>query len=420
MHKLLIFSSVAVLTAVAFVNTSTEAYATGIQGNAPGSEIEDSAPAVVTAGGGINVQDIGTHNGIQTLGDLISASLNRLSNELRGDNSRQTEAGQTTSGIGMGSAARNASAVSMNNALAQQGAQIAAARVDTQGRAAAACSNVTMGRSQGSAETIARQTLRELSDRSTSHASGVEGTMSENGLYDLNLQLFDIASTFCTPEGNGGADQFCTGTEPNNEHLTVATLLSRPNVGLGTETSANDAQQIDYMRKVLYGRVPINLAENLLENPTSEIRNLYIDSNRLQMGLSIGDYAFNQSEADRTVGDEANGVAPFVRQMLEEGDYVSEEVREQLTADDRMSVVAQFDAITMAQMNSNYIQDKITDSEANIATTIAFNAILTNRLLFKIWSELEVIKLATATDLTTGLERELENLNTRIDRANNR
>ena len=55
-----------------------------------------------------------------------------------------------------------------------------------------------------------------------------------------------------------------------------------------------------------------------------------------------------------------------------------------------------------------------------MGANIAYNTAVSNRLLFKIWSELEMIKLAVSANLTANSEKDLENINARINEANRR
>ena len=174
------------------------------------------------------------------------------------------------------------------------------------------------------------------------------------------------------------------------------------------------------MKEVLYGRVPINLNANLLVDPDTEIKNLYMDANRLRTSLSIGTTAFDQAKAERTVGSKENRVTPYLKENLTEGDFLSAETADALTANNQMSVRAQLDAITLGQLNPNYIQEKLMNSPQLMGANVAYNTAVSNRLLFKIWSELEMIKLAVSANLTANSEKDLENINARINEANRR
>lgn len=417
MHKLLIFSSVAVLTAVAFVNTSTEAYATGLQGSAPSTEIDEN-PNINTAGGGINTSDLGLQAGIRNLGNLIARLTGQLSNETRGDLARQTEALQTTAGIGMGSAARNASAVSMNNAIAHQGAQIAAARTTTQGIAEQACALGTSTMSYGTAESHAFETAStQLADR-LPVLNAEEGSISENGLVDMNNQMFEVARSFCTPTGEGGDAVFCTGTD--NEHVSIGTLLFRPNVGLGVPSADNDVEQLEYLQDLLYARVPVKLNPDLLVNPNTEVKNLYVESDRLRAELSIGQAAFSQVVGERTAPENEGRSIPYIQELLDTGNFLSPEQVAALFPDNRASAKAQLDAITLGMLNPNFLQQQLVANPNAMGINISYNTALTNRLLFKMLNELEFIKLAIATDIAATRGPQVDSLNARITAMNER
>lgn len=421
MRKFLLFSSVAVLSFAVFAQQP------GLSLINPDSEI-DPQPNISTSGGGITVQDPGMQMGLRELGNVIPEAVKKSTEEtikfITADLSKQTEALQVTSGIKLANDAAIASAQDTNAALLGQQVVKTNVRIKHQNQAAYGCVYGSVNQSVGTAEVTSRETFQQLIVERMGVLGSNAGTISENGRTDMNRRLFDAAMQFCNPAGMGGAAVTCQGSDdPNSiEHVSIGTLVGKSNVGVGTPTSADDLAQLEYLQNILYGQTPLALNPDLLENPTTEIKNLYVESDRLRAELGIGQAAFAQVVARRTppnVSGEGSGV--YLKELIGAGEFVDTKILEEiLPAGIRPSLHAQYDAMTLGMLNPNFVMEKVNDNPELAPLAQVFNGILANRLMFDMLKELEFIKLAIASDISSSRTAELAELNARIEAANQR
>ena len=418
MRKLLLLSSVAFLSATLICGFSIGANAQDVQGSAPDSGIETN-PTLSYGGGGITVYDPGLQNLIGDAFTNLFGSVATLSEELRGDNARATDQATTVAGIGMNQQTAIATARDLNAATLARQAVDAKAQIGTAGVAEVTCSHLTLSSSTGPVHGLSYETREAEAAARASVANGEEGEITENGLRDYQRQMFEAAMQFCKPEGSGGAmaDQ-CTGTD--NEHLTVATLLFRPNLGIGYPTSNDDLAQMEYFENLLYARVHESIRPELLKDPDIDVQNLYVEADRLKAEMSIGQAAFTHLKSMRQPPSSSTRAVPFIKEMLESGDFLAPSQVTALVPENRASLKAQLEAITLGMMNPNYLQGQNVNNPALAALNISYNTSLANYLTMYQINLLEIIALAVSTDVATNRNDAVTELNEKIRQVNAR
>ena len=419
MRKLLLFSSVCVISAALFAQNH-------IHGYAPNPDISLNESTSVT-GAGIKV-DIGSELTQFTgnLQNIIESSDRQSVEQLTLDASRASEQAANIAGIGVVQDAANLTALSTNDSIRDQQTFNAEGLRATSGVAEQACSAITSGVAQGDAYS---RYIASRKQQTAERAAVLAGAspISANGLIDYQRQMFDRAMQFCSQSELGGDAQTCAGPvyDPADEqtwdafeHVNVGTLIQRFNVGLGTLTSGNDVAQLEYMEDLLYGRVPASLNADLMNNPNTDIKNLYVEADRIRAELSIGQTAFTELKSLREPLEQGSNAASFVRDTLEMGDYIDPNVVEMLSPENRPSLRAQLEMITVGQMNPNYLQDKLVNNPELSLLNIAYGTALNNRIQMYQANLLEIIALAVSTDIAASRYDAITELNAKIREAN--
>lgn len=417
MRKLLLFSSVFVLGVSAIPLSQVNAVIRN-----PDVPISNNS----VSGGGIKVDIVpeiqSLMSGIENVQEESSEAIIRNITQNLGD---QTNALQTTAGITLSSEAAMKTAQDYNATTRAQQGVFTDIRLKHTDQPAVICplGSVTPGLGRG--EGAARAQLRQELEERFSILNCEAGTICENGRTDMNLRLYEMAMQFCSPAGMGGSAVDCTGADDLNsiEHLSVGTLLAKTNIGEGTPTSADDVEQLMYLQNLLYGQAPLSLNPDLLENPTTEIKNLYVEADRMRAQLGIGQTAFSNALSRRILppDDGEVGPRPFLVEILSAGNFLPpSEIEEILPPGRRPSLHGQLEAITLGMLNPNYVLQQIDGNPEHAGLTIVFNTALANRLLFEQLKELEQIKLAISSDIAASRFDDLNALNARIRAANQR
>ncbi len=239
------------------------------------------------------------------------------------------------------------------------------------------------------------------------------GQISENGLVDFQRKMFDISRALCDPSGNGGANSYCTGA--GTEHITLASLL-RP-VGYNKDPIVDD--NLDYLRNVLYARIPISVNPDLLEDPNTETMNMVIDSDRLKAELSIGQTVFSMIRGNRTKTETEPSAAKSLRERYEAGGWSDDRIAEAI--DNGISKNGLYEALTVGSSNSKFLmQELVSINPVKLLQFIGGQLALNNNLEYEQYKLLEAIALATATNIVVNRDDAIKDLNARIMAVNTR
>ena len=111
---------------------------------------------------------------------------------------------------------------------------------------------------------------------------------------------------------------------------------------------------------------------------------------------------------------------PFIKEMLESGDFLAPSQVTALVPENRASLKAQLEAITLGMMNPNYLQGQNVNNPALAALNISYNTSLANYLTMYQINLLEIIALAVSTDVATNRNDAVTELNEKIRQVNAR
>jgi hypothetical protein len=392
-----------------------ELFANTSSATSPPSSIDES-PDAGAAGTGISVADKGTHKGINGLGQIVGSSLNMLSDELRLAIAKLSEQLTVIQGITLNANSGATNAHSTNSRIGVSQGTVAGLTTKQMGVDEIACPYITISGNMGDAETISRETARSELSRRMLVLAGGENTIAANGSADMARQLFEQAMGFCQQESNGGVLTACTSTD--SEHLSIGTLLFSPNIGIGTPQAPDDSDQLEYLQNLLYAQVQEALLPDLIaNNPGQTIQELFVTSERNRAILGIGQAAFAKIRGEKTPLSSPGGAVPFIEEMLTEANLSPEQVTS-LIADNRASIMAQLDAITMGMMGQGFITQQVVNNTDGLAVNLSYNAALTNRLLFKLLEMMQFNVLNTGTAMAVEVYPRIKDTNAQIRAAN--
>lgn len=277
----------------------------------------------------------------------------------------------------------------------------------------AVCVYPSMAQSVNSAITSAKKAAEVSMEQMLKVINAEAGTPAANGRIDYNNKLFQEATGLCSPTGNGGANAFCGG-DGTNDHINAGKMLITKNIS----ESGDLAAKFGYLQKVLFGRIFSNINPDLLQSPSTEIKNIVIEQDNLKAEMSIGSAAFHLVKSYRTPNKGSGAGIQSLKEIMSANQWASETQQKLLPSN--ASFMGQLEAMTRGVFGSKHIMAEMTKNERNTLSGILFAMMVNNLLLFQQLEMLESIALSTgATVVANGTER-YEALERRIRAQNAR
>lgn len=331
-----------------------------------------------------------------------------LYNELR----KMSEQATTVNTANTGMAGRFASASDQNRSITATEVMSAGTASKFLNQADFLCVAVSGESSTAKIQENTEKEIDKLIKADMSLINSEAGQISENGLVDFQRQLFQQAMSMCDPLGNGGANVYCSGS--GTSHITLSSLL-RP-TAYRSDPRVN--QNLDYLKNILYARIPISVNPDLLVDPNTETMNMVVESDRLKAEMSIGQTLFSMLRGNRMVTPGTKASTSLAERMKANGwsdDYVNTLTGQGLSKN------SMYHALTIGSFGSEFMMQQLSgNDDINYGVVMAKELMLNNVLQYEQYKLLEAIALATATNIVVNRDDAIKDLNERISSANSR
>jgi hypothetical protein len=322
----------------------------------------------------------------------------------------QALAGQTASDVHATSVAQ---AASQNAATtARQGHNVTTV-INNSDIAENNCSLLTTSRGMGPAYSRA-SAYADARNASTMAAINNEaGTTFENGLVDGMRKLFEEETVaLCSAQGNGAKNVFCGG-DGTNVHLSASSVLNDRAI------TDDEIAKVDYFEKLMtQTRTILDVSPDVLDDPKTDGKGLFIEAERLKAEMSIFNTVLNNLIANNKVDGTSSAAVTYLKEILEEGDFLDAATREKLLPGGQGSHMGQLEALAIGFMNPNYSKQKFFTAEKAYLSSILFQNVLNNYIQIQQMKLLEAIALSTSATVVVNREPAIESLNVKVRRAN--
>ncbi len=275
------------------------------------------------------------------------------------------------------------------------------------------CSLLTTSRGMGPAYSRA-SAYADARNASTMAAINNEaGTTFENGLVDGMRKLFEEETVaLCSAQGNGAKNSFCGG-DGTNVHLSASSVLNNRAI------TDDDLAKVDYFEKLMtQTRTILDVSPDVLEDPKTDGKVLFIESERLKAEMSIFNTVLNNLIANNKVDGTGSAAVPYLKEILEEGDFLDAATREKLLPGGQGSHMGQLEALAIGFMNPNYSKQKFFTTDKAYLSSILFQNVLNNYIQIQQMKLLEAIALSTSATVVVNREPAIESLNVKVRKAN--